>query len=373
MISASEIFSQRQMIWVHAGSSWCSLSISASLAERNRIAFPNRLAAIEVLGAAGEKDTRAAWLLGNLWYDKRQYDAAQACWEQAVALDPGFAAAWRCLALVRYNKRHDAPGALDAMERAFALDEDDARILMELDQLHQKLGSPAQERLDRLHAHPAQVERRDDLVPSEITLLNDLGRYEDARARLDARRFHPWEGGEGKVPEQYQRCRVALAKLAMAEGRWADAVTLLEQCLAYPEHLGEGKLYGAQEQDFYYYLGCAWQGAGQADKARACWEQASRGELKPVPALYYNDAKPEKIYFQGLALAALGRKAEAQAKFRMLLDYGRQHRDDEVVMDYFAVSLPDLAVWDEDLTQRNIAHCDRMIALGEAGLSACGA
>ena len=336
---------------------------------RDRIAFPNRLEALAALGAADADDARAAWLLGNLWYDKRQYDLAEAAWERAVAADPDFPAAWRCLALVRYNKRGDADGALDAMRRAFRLDEDDARILMELDQLLGKLGHPAGERLELLQSHRSQVERRDDLVLQEITLLNALGRHAEARERLDAHRFHPWEGGEGKVPEQYQLARTELAKQAMAEGRWAEAVALLEECLVYPPHLGEGKLYGAQEQDFYYYLGCAWQGAGETEKARACWEQAAKGELKPVPALYYNDAKPEKIYYQGLALKALGRDAEAEEKFRMLLQYGEQHRADEVVMDYFAVSLPDLAIWEEDLTQRNIAHCDRMIALGRKGLA----
>ena len=355
--------------WLRSGE---AAAVSAASEEQSRICFPNRLEAIEVLGAADEEDARAAWLLGDLWYDKWQYDLAEQCWERAVAADPDFPGAWRCLALVRYNKRHDAPGALAAMQRAWELDETDARILMELDQLYKKLGAPAQGRLERLQAHRAQVESRDDLVLEEITLLNDLGRYQEARAKLDAHRFHPWEGGEGKVPAQYQRCRVELAKQAMAEKRWADAVALLEECLVYPEHLGEGKLYGAQEQDFYYYLGCAWQGAGQADKARTCWEQAAKGDLKPVPALYYNDAKPEKIYYQGLALAALGRTAEAEAKFRMLLDYGRAHRDDEVVMDYFAVSLPDLAIWDEDLQARNRAHCELMSRLGREGLAVCG-
>ncbi len=348
----------------------CSANEAAAAAASGKLAFPNRLEAIEVLGAQ-KGDPRAAWLLGNLWYDKRQYDLAQACWEKAVAADPAFPAAWRCLALVLYNKRHDAAGALAAMEKAYALDEGDARILMELDQLHKKLGSPAQGRLDRLQAHRAQVESRDDLVLEEITLLNELGRYEEAKVKLDAHRFHPWEGGEGKVPAQYQFCRVELAKQAMEEKRWRDAVALLEECLEYPHHLGEGKLYGAQEQDFYYYLGCAWKGAGADDKARECWEHGSKGNLKPVPALYYNDAKPEKIYFQGLCLAALGRSEEARAKFRMLIDYGEAHRDDEVVMDYFAVSLPDLAIWDEDLKLRNVAHCDLMARLGRQGLAVC--
>ena len=38
-------------------------------------------------------------------------------------------------------------------------------------------------------------------------------------------------------------------------------------------------------------------------------------------------------------------------------------------MDYFAVSLPDLAIWDEDLTERNRAHCDLMARLGREGLA----
>ena len=116
----------------------------------------------------------------------------------------------------------------------------------------------------------------------------------------------------------------------------------------------------------------AWQGADNPDKAVACWEQAAKGDLKPVPALYYNDAKPEKIYYQGLALASLGRVQDAEAKFRMLLDYGLAHRDDDVVMDYFAVSLPDLAIWDEDLKLRNVAHCDLMARLGREGLEKIG-
>ena len=331
-------------------------------------AFPNRLEAVAALSAAPADDAKAPFLLGNLYYDKRQYDVATAAWEKSAALDPSFPTVWRNLALAYYNKQHDRDKALDAMEKAYSLDESDSRILMELDQLYKKLGVPAQERFDFLEKHAAQVEERDDLVLERITLLNDLGRFDEARKALDGHIFHPWEGGEGKVPAQYQRCRVELAKIAMGEGRWSDAVALLEECLEYPHHLGEGKLYCAQEQDFYYYLGCAHDGAGESDKARECWEKASIGDLQPVPALYYNDAPPQKIFFQGLALKSLGRDAEAEAKFNMLVDYGRAHAEDSVVMDYFAVSLPDLAIWDEDLTEKNRAHCEYMIALGKEGL-----
>lgn len=37
-------------------------------------------------------------------------------------------------------------------------------------------------------------------------------------------------------------------------------------------------------------------------------------------------------------------------------------------MDYFAVSLPDLLIWEDDLQVRNTLHCRYMMALGHWGL-----
>ena len=37
-------------------------------------------------------------------------------------------------------------------------------------------------------------------------------------------------------------------------------------------------------------------------------------------------------------------------------------------MDYFAVSLPDLQIWDGDLNEKNRIHCLFMLALGYTGL-----
>ena len=268
------------------------------------------------------------------------------------------------------------------MERAFHLDETDARMLMELDQLYKHLHKPHQERLDFLRQYPQLIQQRDDLVLEEITLLNQLGRYEEAMAKLDAHKFHPWEGGEGKVSAQYQICRVEMAKQALTSGSRQDlerAVSLLSQCLDYPPHLGEGKLFGAQENDFYYLLGIAYDALGDQAKARECWEQATKGPQEPAAAMYYNDAKPDKIFYQGLALRKLGREAEAHGRFYRLINYGQQHVFDKVVMDYFAVSLPDLLIWEgnredglTELDMKNLVHCKYMLALGFFGMGEKG-
>lgn len=96
--------------------------------------------------------------------------------------------------------------------KAFRLDHTDARVLMELDQLYKRLNRPHIERLCFLEQHIDIVMTRDDLYLEYVTLLNQTGQYREAIRRIDQRKFHPWEGGEGKVPAQYQLARLELAK-----------------------------------------------------------------------------------------------------------------------------------------------------------------
>ena len=356
--------------------------------------FPNRpedVIALEAAKKHNPQGSKAPYYLGCLYYAARQYDLAIENWERSAELDPKFPTVWRNLALARFNKQSSESNgactdcrvatfvgeankqdrqseALEFMERAFHLDENDERILMELDQLYKRLHRSHEERLAFLQKYPALIQRRDDLVLEEITLLNQTGRYEEAMQRLDARIFHPWEGGEGKVPTQYQICRVELAKQAISSKNYEKAVTLLNECLEYPHHLGEGKLYGAQENDFYYLLGIAYEAVGQKDKARECWEEATKGPQEPAAAMYYNDAKPDKIFYQGLALYKLGREGEAHGRFFKLINYGKQHIFEKQIMDYFAVSLPDLLIWEDSLDTKNLIHCKYMLALGYYGM-----
>jgi tetratricopeptide (TPR) repeat protein len=337
--------------------------------------FPNRAEAVLALGAAlrlNPGDRRAPYYLGNFWYAHRQYDLAVEMWERARLADPGFATPYRNLGLAAMNKQSDPDRALRLYERAFALDRSDARVLFELDQLYKKTGKAPGERLQFLDAHLDLVDRRDDLAVERVSLLNHVGRHEDALAVLLGRTFHPWEGGEGKVTGQYVLSLVEIAKERLGEGRFAEAVDCLERARVYPDNLGEGRLAAAPENQIDYFLGRAYEGLGDGERARACFERASLGSLEPVSPLYYNDQPPEMIFYQGLALGGLGRESEAEAIFERLVGYGREHLDDRVTVDYFAVSLPDFLVFDDDLERRSRVHCHFMMALGYLGLGQNG-
>lgn len=84
--------------------------------------------------------------------------------------------------------------------------------------------------------------QRDDLYLEYITLHNALGLHEQALEMLLSRQFHPWEGGEGKVPAQYRLALTELAKRALAAGDAQKAAGLLRRATVYPHSLGEGKL-----------------------------------------------------------------------------------------------------------------------------------
>lgn len=333
--------------------------------------FPNRVEEVLILQDAIRLNTKAAkanYCLGNFWYAARQYDNAIACWEYSRTIDPSFPTVWRNLSQAYYNKCGDKKQALSSLEKAYSLNEHDARVLMELDQLYKRLGYAHIWRLGFLEKHLPEVEQRDDLSIERITLYNQLGRYVEAKLLLAHRNFHPWEGGEGKVTGQYILCHVELAKIALKEKRYAEAWTLLEETNNYPYNLGEGKLVNAEENDIWYYKGEALLGLKDNSGALTCFEKATKGSSEPQQAFFYNDAQPDKIFYQGLAWQALGEDDKSRSCFNKLIKHGEKHLFDSCRIDYFAVSLPDLAIWEDDLDKRNRIHCYYVMGLGYLGL-----
>lgn len=115
-------------------------------------------------------------------------------------------------------------------------------------------------------------------------------------------------------------------------------------------------------------MGCAYEGMGDTQEARRCFEHATKGSAEPAIAFFYNDQQPDKIFYQGLAWRKLDNEAKARSCFHRLISHGEKHYFDQVKIDYFAVSLPDLLIWDDDLTLRNRIYCLLVEGLGHLGL-----
>jgi tetratricopeptide (TPR) repeat protein len=333
--------------------------------------FPNTLWDYLVLSKViviHPHDASALYYIGNWLYDKSRANDAISFWEASAKLNPEFAIVHRNLALAYMNKQKNSEKAVAKMELAFKLAPGDARILYELDQLFKKLNRPLKDRLSLLDECMSLVEQRDDLYIEYVTLLNSLGMCDKVLLLLGSRQFHPWEGGEGKAVGQYSLAKLEIGKKYLRQGLNDEAVCMFKEALVFPENLGEGKLYGAQDNSVYFYLGSAFMNLNLYENADAAFDKATQGIEEPVGAMYYNDQPPDSIFYQGLALMKLNRVEEAYSRFERLVSYGEQHLADDVKIDYFAVSLPNFLVFDDDLNMRNQIHCRYMAGLGWLGL-----
>lgn len=331
--------------------------------------FPNKLNDIAVLNDAILNDpfeAKAYYYLGNLFYDKLQYETAIQLWEKSEEIDDKYPTLERNLALGYYNKRNDQSGARKKLEKAFSLDKSDARVFMELDQLYKILGVSLSYRLKMYDDNRAIITERDDLYTEYVTLLNLAGRNQDAYDSIMNYVFRPWEGGEGKISTQYKIALSELAQSALKIREYQRAKELLQSALIYPDNLGEGKLVGTKDNDIYYILGLALEGLGE-DSAEM-YSKAACGESIPAGAMYYNDQPADMVYYQGKAFAKLGDAAESNKRFYILLDYGERHLNEEMKTDYFAVSAPDFQIFEGDLKKRNKAHCHYIMGLAYLGM-----
>jgi tetratricopeptide (TPR) repeat protein len=323
--------------------------------------FPSRLEEMIVLQAAisaRPDDARAPYYLGNLLYDKRRYDEAIHAWERACELDPSFSIPWRNLGIAAYNVRRDPQRARACYQTAFSVNPNDARLLYELDQLEKRAGEPPRDRLSRLEQNSDLVRRRDDLTVELITLYNQMRQSEKALAVLTSRNFHPWEGGEGLVAGQYVCAHLMLGRALLDAGRPEEALAHFESARRYPHNLGEGKHLLTRETDLDYFSGVAQKQMGRYREAKQYWEKAAATTTSAEPAAYY----------RALALRALGNESEARALLEELIAFANRRLKSEAQIDYFATSLPNFLLFDDDLQKRQTIECLFLIGLAQLGL-----
>lgn len=123
------------------------------------------------------------------------------------------------------------------MQKACNLDSSYPRLWLEFDQLAAKAHISKEQRLSIMQQHLEITKQRDDLYLRYITLLNCTGHYTEALAALKTHRFHPWEGGEGKVSTQYRYALIQLAIQDLKDNKPQKAIDNLLATLSYPKIL----------------------------------------------------------------------------------------------------------------------------------------
>ena len=331
--------------------------------------FPNRLEDIAVLNyAVGQADgAMARYYLGCLLYEKGRWREAVHLWEQAALKQPKFATVHRNLALAYYNRMHDSEAARREMEKAFYLDETDARVFLELDQLYEKLGEHCEKRLARYEKYHHLVEKRDDTYVSYIALLNMTNQYEKAHDLTMQRQMHVWEGCEGAVGAQYVRSLLELANHALVRGDAVQAERYLLHALSYPPSLGEGRPERAKESHIYYHLGLALELQEKYEEADLYYKKVASGDGGKGGVMYYDAQPAERVLYEGLAHLKLGEDEAGYRCFDRLMKAGEEHLEDVEGVDCPKMAEPGLRALEENYVARNRSHCYYLQGLGYLG------
>ena len=325
--------------------------------------FPFQYEAIAVLRRAMEanpRDARAPYYLGNLLFDW-QPDKAVKLWEQSAALDPSWPIVHRNLGIA-YS--HQAKGnaldkAIASLEKAVSLSPKYPIHFAELDELYEAAGAPPEERLAMLEKHHDVVAQRDVALSREIGLKVVMGKYDEAIQLMTGRPFAVWEGGSLSVADSWTDAHLLRGQRRLAARQYERALEDYHTATRIPNNLpSERTGSGTRQAEIAYWIGTTCEASGDLEKASQSWKEAAarRDGGKGL------SDRSVQLYYQALALEKLGRRADAEAIFRSLVESANEALRKEAKIDFFA----SFGGQQSQRSRLALAHC--VAGLGYLGL-----
>ena len=342
----------------------CDLIKSANALDTG-YCFPSRLEDILVLNYAIEKvgdGANAYYYIGCLYYDKFRYADAAKAWESCVACDPTHGKAWRNLSLYYFDKANDAKKARLALEKALEFKGDDPRLLLEYEQLLKNMNCSIEERLAVYEKYPELLSERDDCYLDKLTLICQTGDFKTAIDMAAAKRFHIYEGGEGKLTKQHAWMHTLYGKELAEAGKYDEAEQIYHNGVNMPKSYGEAKTFFNQEAHIFYYLAKLYGMMGKKDLERKAYEEAA----------IYKAAVSELSLFRALALKELGKNEEAQAVLDEMLKVAENFIVNKDLRTYYGVGSPSPMPFEYDIEKNNLTdgHILKAFALLGCGKKA---
>ena len=319
--------------------------------------FPSRLEDILVLSYATYQDNAGAnanYYLGCLYYDKFRYSDAAACWQACVKTDPTHGKAWRNLALYYFDKVGDAASAREALENAM-LHKNDPRLLLEYEQLLKNSNCSIEERLAVYEKYPELLAQRDDCYLDKLTMISQTGDFKRAIEMAAKKRFHIYEGGEGKLTKQHAWMHTLYGKELCERGLYDEAKKIFDNGVNMPKSYGEAKTFFNQEAHIFYYLAKLYEATDKLEEAKAAYEEAA----------IYKAAVSELSLFRALALIELGRREEAYEVLDEMLRVADNFIVNKDLRTYYGVGSPSPMPFEYNIEKNNLrdGHILRAFAL----------
>jgi tetratricopeptide (TPR) repeat protein len=276
--------------------------------------------------------------LGNLLFDWQPKQAV-AYWEQSRTLDPSFAIVHRNLALAYARQENALDKGIASLERAIALGGKYPIHFFELDDMYEAAGVAPEKRLALLEKHHASVSSRDDALAREIGLKVFAGKHDEAIHLMSGRRFNVWEGGARfSVHDSWTDAHLLRGHRHFAAKRHSEALSDYQKALEFPEGLQTARhRTGGRFPEVAYWIGVAQEALGKGQDAKRTWQEIAEAQVGSGAddILATADTAVLRAY-QALALAKLGRKAEADAVFNKLIASAKTSLNGTEKADFFA-------------------------------------
>ena len=322
--------------------------------------FPASLEDIAVLKfAINSADcANANYYLGCLYYDRFRYVDAKECFTACVLINKEHKKAWRNLSLYYFDNAHDGKKAIECMEKALLYKGDDPRLLLEYEQLLKNTNCTIEHRLEVYEKYPELLKERDDCYLDKLTLLSQQEKYEEAINMAAVKRFHIYEGGEGKLTKQHAWMHTLYGKKLLENGDLEKAEQIFKNGINMPKSYGEAKTFFNQEAHIYYYLGKLYEKQGKTAEAKAAYQDAA----------VYKAAVSEISLFRALALKELGDFAGAKAVLDEMLAVAENSIKNNDLRSYYGVGSPSPMPFELDVVKLNLMNGYTLKAFALYGL-----
>ena len=253
--------------------------------------LPYQLETVSVLENALElwfddhpNNGKAALLLGHLLFHLGRHAEGREMWKRAAKLGAEPVIAYRALGMAAKTLDNDLPSAREWLTKANQADPKDSIVARDLANvlfaLADKAESDAEKRAlatearDRLQAAFAEGKGRSDFVALLARAQNRLDEFTETARMLDTVRVTIWEGAH-EVHDLFVQSHLALGEAHLRAVRASEALAEFNRALEYPANLATGKLENAREAHINYARGNALAALARKADATAAWKLAA--------------------------------------------------------------------------------------------------
>ncbi len=236
---------------------------------------PESLAVLEYAVGRNPGDAGAHLQLGNLLANLGQMERAEACWQKAAQLDAKRSVAWRNLALAA-AARDDAAKAEEFYRKAIAARADDQTLYRDLAEVLIAADRRG-DAIELLRGMPLKGTRRADVTILLAQAYLDAKRYDDALDVLESTpNFVNWEG-QDITWQIFNQAHIARGRQRMEQKAHDKALADFEAALTYPANLNVGRKDKPKEAAAQYWRGMALAALGRMAEAHAAWKLGAEG------------------------------------------------------------------------------------------------